>query len=87
LLYALTLHFFAGGMTGSTFKLRTLLLVLGFVLIEFTGLALVKGGPVLWSAAASLVAVQAGFVVGIVARAVLEYGGYMIPDIEKHRLF
>jgi hypothetical protein len=86
-LYAIILHLLAGGVTGSIFKIRTLLLVLGFVLSEFAILALVEGGIAFLWAVAALIAVQVGFVVGIYARALLEHAGYAAPRVDRRRVF
>jgi hypothetical protein len=87
LLYAIIFHLLAGAVTGSIFKVRTLLLVLSFVLVEFAILTLVQGGiAVLW-AVASLIAVQIGFAAGMYARGLLEHAGYSFPRVEKRRLF
>jgi hypothetical protein len=76
-LYAITFYFLAGGITGSIFKIRTLLLVLICVLGEFSVSGIVNGGLAVAWLAASLTAVQAGFVAGMVARGVYEEVGYL----------
>jgi hypothetical protein len=87
LLYAITFQFLAGGVTGSIFKVRTLLLVLSVVLVEFVLLIFLQGGvAVLW-AVAGLIAVQAGYVAGLYTRGLLEYAGYLLTRDGKRRLF
>jgi hypothetical protein len=87
LLYAIIFHLLAGGVTGSIFKVRTLLLVLSFVLVEFAILAFVEGSnAVLW-AVASLIAVQVGFAAGIYTRGLLEHAGYSLTRVGKRRMF
>jgi hypothetical protein len=87
LLYAIIFHLLAGGVTGSIFKVRTLLLVLSFVLVEFAIVALVEGRiAVLW-AVASLIAVQVGFVAGMYSRGLLEHAGYSLTRVGKRRTF
>jgi hypothetical protein len=87
LLYAIVFHFLAGGVTGSLFKVRTLSLVLGFVLVEFAFLIFLQGGIfVLW-AVASLIAVQVGYVAGMSTRGILEHAGYSLTRVEKRRPF
>lgn len=87
MLYAITFHFLAGGVTGSIFKVRTLLLVLSFVLVESVFLIFLEGGvAVLW-AVAGLIAVQAGYVAGMYTRGLLEHAGYALTRDGKRRLF
>jgi hypothetical protein len=87
LFYVITSHFFAGGVTGSIFKVRTLLLVLSFVLVEFIFLSFLQGGiAILWTGA-SLIAVQVGYVVGMYTRGFLEHAGYPPTRVGKRRLF
>ena len=87
MLYAITLHFLAGGVTGSIFKVRTLLLVLSFVLFEFVILSFSDSGvAVLW-AVASLIAVQLGYVAGMSTRGIFEHAGYSLTRAGRRRLF
>ncbi len=76
MLYAIAFYFVAGGMTGSMFKARTLLLVLTCVLIEFAVSGIVNGSLAIAWLAASLAVVQAGFVAGMVGRGIVEAAGY-----------
>lgn len=87
MLYALTLHLLAGGVTGTTFKVRTLLLVLVFVGVEFSVLTAVQGVTALGWGVASLFAVQIGYVGGIVSRGALEHAGYSLWGADKRRTF
>jgi hypothetical protein len=87
LLYVVTSHFLAGGVTGSIFKVRMLLLVLSFVLVEFVFLTLLQGGISIRWAGASLLAVQAGYVAGVYMRAFREHVGYSLPRVRKRGLF
>jgi hypothetical protein len=81
LLYAIIFHLLAGWVTGAIFQVRTLLLVLIFVLVEFAILILVEGGiAVLW-AVASLITVQVGFAAGIYIRGLLERAGYSLTRV------
>ena len=86
-LYAIILHLLAGSVTGTAFKIRTLLLVLGFVVAEFSILTAVQGPRVLGWALASLLAVQVGYVGGMVTRGLLEHAGYASSPADKHRIF
>ena len=81
MLYATIFHLLAGAVTGSVFKVRTLLILLGLVLFESVILAIVHGsiaGP--W-AAANLIGIQIGYLVGIYVRGILEQAGYLLPSI------
>jgi len=81
LLYAIVLHSFAGIVTGSLFKARTLSFVLALVLIETT---IVSAAGVHIAAAwilTNLVAIQLGYVAGVFARWAAEQAGYSIPPV------
>jgi hypothetical protein len=71
--------------TGSVFQVRTLLLLLVFVLIEAVVLTIVDiriAG--LW-VLANLGLVQIGYFVGLFARVLLEQAGYSLPPVKTHR--
>jgi hypothetical protein len=85
LLYSTILHLLAGSVTGSVFRVRTLLILLGLVLVESLILAFVQSsiaGP--W-AVANIVGVQVGYFAGIFARGVLEHAGYSLPSVRPRR--
>ena len=81
MLYATIFHSLAAVVTGSVFRIRTLILMLGIVLIEaailsrmgvrFAGLWVI----------ANLTVVQVGYFGGVMARQVLEQAGYSIPPV------
>ena len=86
LLYAILFHFLAGATTGSTYKVRALLPLTGFVLLE----ALILGftyGPMtgLW-ALSNLVTVQVGYLFGVYARDVLEQARRPASDSRPQRM-
>jgi hypothetical protein len=86
LLYTAIFHLLAGTVTGSVFKVRTLLILLGLVLFESVILAIVHGsiaGP--W-AVANLIGVQAGYLLGVYVRGVLEHAGYLLPSARPRRM-
>jgi hypothetical protein len=85
LLYATIFHLLAGMVTGSLFKVRTLALLLGFVLIEALGLALMQGGIAFLWAVVLLVAIQVGYFAGLYSRRVLEDAGYSLPIVRTRR--
>lgn len=76
MLYAATFHLLAGIVAGSTFKVRTLLTLLGFVLFEAAMLAFVQGSSGgLW-ALTSLLAIEVGYFAGLLSRGALGLVGY-----------
>ena len=80
---AIVLHLLAGTVSGSVFRIRTLTLLVGFVLVESALLAFAQGGIAALWAAAALIAVQVGFVAGMVARGILEHAGFPLSGIGK----
>ena len=85
MLYATILHFLAGTVTGSVFKVRTLLLLLALVIVESAILALVHGSiSALW-AATNVIGVQVGYFVGLFARSALEQTGYSSGGVRTRR--
>ena len=82
MLYAAAFHFFAGAVTGSVFKARSLLLVLFLVLGEAAFLAFANvhfAG--LW-AAINLTTIQVGYLSGVSARGLLAQAGYLLPPVD-----
>lgn len=86
MLYATILHLLAGAVTGSVFKVRTLLILLGLVLVESLILAFVHGSIAGYWGLANIVGVQAGYIFGIFARGILEQAGYSLPSVRTRRL-
>jgi hypothetical protein len=85
LLYAAILHLLAGAVAGSVFKIRTLLLLLSFVLIEAVVLILADIRMAgLW-ALVNLSTVQVGYIAGVLARGVLEQAGFSLPPVRIRR--
>jgi hypothetical protein len=81
---AIVLHLLAGAVSGSVFRIQTLALLVGFVLVESALLGFMQGGiAAMWTAAAALIAVQVGFVAGMVARGILEHAGFPLSGIGK----
>jgi len=76
LLYAVALHLLAGTLTGTMFKIRTLSILSGAVLVEALILALVQGQMAGLSAMTNLVTIEIGYFAGVYGRAVLERAGY-----------
>ena len=83
---AIGLHLLAGLVAGSIFGVRTLLTLVGFVLVGCIGATVLRGvsAGVVWSIG-SLVAVQAGYLGGIYVRSVLEHAGIAVPHVQPRR--
>jgi hypothetical protein len=79
------LHLLAGAVAGSIFKIRTLLLLLGFVLLELAFLAPTHGPIVALWGLANLIGLQVGYLAGIYARGALEQAGYSLPRVGTRR--
>jgi hypothetical protein len=86
LLYATILHLLAGAVTGSVFKVRTLLILLALVFVEAAILSIVHGSIAgLWMLA-NLVGVQVGYFAGLYVRSVFEHAGYLPTNVRTRRL-
>ena len=72
MLYATIFHSLAGAVTGSVFKIRTLLLLLAFILIEAATLSAVDVRVAAWWALVNVISVQFSYLAGIFARRTLE---------------
>ncbi len=84
MLYAIILHSLAGAMTGSVFKVRTLVLLLIFVVAGV--LILTAAGvhvTIVWTLA-NLTAMQLGYVAGLLGRSTFARAGYSIPPAKAH---
>jgi len=86
LLAYLFLHWLAGAVAGSVFQIRTLVLLLGIVLLESAAAAFVYGGSVALWALANLFALQVGYLVGIYARSILEQAGQLLSRARPREL-
>jgi hypothetical protein len=76
LISVVAFHFLAGVVAGSIFAVRTLLTVIGLVLIGCVGVTIWGGisAGAFWSVG-SLVSIQAGYLSGIYVRSLLEHAG------------
>jgi hypothetical protein len=81
LLYATIFHSLAGAVTGSVFKIRTLLLLLAVILIEAATLSAVDVRVAAWWALVNVISVQFSYLAGIFARRTLEQTGYSLPPV------
>jgi hypothetical protein len=82
LLYAAGLHFFAGVLTGSMFKIETLLTVSIFVFCEVVVLVAADSLLVGVQAVGNLFAIQMGYCLGIYLRKLAEEAGYSLPPAQ-----
>jgi hypothetical protein len=83
LISAIIFHFLAGLVAGSIFAVRTLMTLVGLVLIGCVGVTILRGisAGIIWSVG-SLVAVQAGYLAGIYVRSFLEHVGIAVPQAQ-----
>ena len=80
----IVLHFMTGMVTGSVFRVRALLALVGVVLLECVAAAAIVGpGAALWSAG-GLIAIQVGYLVGVWLRAVLVERSLTPPSASPH---
>ena len=85
MLYASVFHSLAGAVTGSVFKIRTLLLLLAFILIEAAMLSAVDVRLAAWWALVNVISVQFSYLAGFFARRTLEQTGYSLPPVKIPR--
>jgi hypothetical protein len=75
-LYAAALHLLAGAVSGSMFKIQTLVMLCGIVLAEAFVLALAHSPSVGLFALANLVTIQIGYLAGAYGYRILKRAGY-----------
>ena len=80
----IALHFVAGAVAGTMFTVRTLLVLVGFVLVECVTATVALGFTAGLCSAGGLVAVQIGYLAGIYLRSVLEHMGIAQPSVRSH---
>jgi hypothetical protein len=84
LITVIALHLVAGAVAGSMFTVRTLLAIVGLVLVECVVVTVALGLTTgLWSVG-GLVSVQIGYLAGIYLRSVLEHMGIAQPSVRPH---
>jgi hypothetical protein len=84
LITVIALHFVVGAVAGSMFTVRTLLALVGFVLLECVAAAVALGFTAGLCSVGGLVAVQIGYLAGIYLRSVLEHMGIAQPSMRPH---
>ena len=80
----IALHFVAGAVAGSMFTVRTLLAIVGIVVVECVAATVALGFAAGLGSVGGLVAVQIGYLAGIYLRSVLEHMGIAQPSIRSH---
>jgi hypothetical protein len=84
LISVIALHLVTGAVAGSMFTVRTLLVLVGIVLIECVTATVALGFTAGLYTVGGLVAVEIGYLVGIYLRSVLEHAGIAQPSIRSH---
>jgi len=84
LISVIALHFVVGSVAGFMFAVRTLLTLVGIVLIECVATTMALGFTAGLYLLASLIAVQTSYLGGIYLRSVLERVGIAQPYVRPH---
>jgi hypothetical protein len=82
LLFATLLHTLAGLITGSIFKVRALLFLLGLIVVESIFLLAIHGSIAIAWGCVNITGIQIGYFVGILARGMVEQLIYSSPSDE-----
>jgi hypothetical protein len=85
LLYAATVHLLAGAVTGSVFKVHMLLLWVFVIAAEAAILSATNLSTAALWASANLCSIEAGYVLGLFSRRIMEQAGYIDPVIRTPR--
>jgi hypothetical protein len=85
LLYAAAIHLLAGAVTGSVFKVQMLLLWLFVIAAEAAILSATNLSTAALWASANLCSIEAGYVLGLFSRKIMEEAGYVGPSIRMPR--
>lgn len=72
--YTIILHLLAGTVAGSVFRVGTLLLLVGLIVVEPVILAVLQSSTPVYLVIIDLAVVQVGYLVGIISRGVLPRG-------------
>jgi hypothetical protein len=86
LLYAIILHCLAAAVAGSAFKVRSLFILLGLVIVESIAMTIWRTSSTagLW-AATNLVGVQVGYFCGMFSRGLFEYATDLRTNVRPRR--
>jgi len=85
LLYAATIHLLAGAVTGSVFKVQMLLLWLFVIAAEAAILSVTNLSTAAVWASVNLSSIEAGYLLGLFSRKIMEEAGYVDPSIKIPR--
>jgi hypothetical protein len=85
LLYAATIHLLAGAVTGSVFKVHMLLLWLFVIAAEAAILSATNLSTAALWASVNLCSIEAGYVLGLFSRKIMEEARYVGPSIKMPR--
>lgn len=85
MLYAAAIHLLAGAVTGSVFKVQMLLLWLFVIAAEAAILSATNLSTAALWASANLSSIEAGYVLGLFSRKIMEEAGYVVPSIKMPR--
>lgn len=85
MLYAATIHLLAGAVTGSVFKVQMLLLWLVVIAAEAAILSATSLSTAALWASVNLSSIEAGYVLGLFSRKIIEQAGYAGPSIRMSR--
>lgn len=85
MLYAATIHLLAGAVTGSVFKIQMLLLWLFVIAAEAAILSATNLSTAALWASVNLSSIEAGYVLGLFSRKIMEQAGYAGPSIRTPR--
>ena len=85
MLYAATIHLLAGAVTGSVFKVQMLLLWLVVIAAEAAILSATSLSTAALWASVNLSSIEAGYVLGLFSRKIMQQAGYAGPSIRMPR--
>jgi len=85
LLYAATIHLLAGAVTGSVFKVQMLLLWVFVIAAEAAILSAANLSTAAVWASVNLSSIEAGYLLGLFSRKIMEEAGYVGPSIKMPR--
>ena len=85
MLYAATIHLLAGAVTGSVFKVQMLLLWMFVIAAEAAILSVTNLSTAALCASANLSSIEAGYLLGVFVRKIMEQTGHFGPSIKMPR--
>lgn len=85
MLYAAAIHLLAGAVTGSVFKVQMLLLWMLVIAAEAAILSATNLSTAAVWASANLSSIEAGYLLGVFGRKIMEQTGHLGPSIKMPR--